>query len=168
MPSDGPYRQGEKVFIWTQDSSKFKDKGRWVRARILGQEGSTVQAHTGKAAVRVNQSKVRRDHDEWRNVSIPALHDENPENLREDHELFVDAEFGDQSFWFCNENNPDVVELLRGKSGLSWFLSKNGGEGCSSYRFQGRMRKGKDVVWQQLEQLQPNCVVINNPSPKQN
>ena len=26
MPSDGPYFQGEKVFVWTQDSSKFKDK----------------------------------------------------------------------------------------------------------------------------------------------
>ena len=82
MPSDGPYFQGEKVFIWTQDSSKFKDKGRWVRATVLGQEGAMVQANTGKAVVRVNQSKVRRDHDEWHDVSIPALDDENPENLR--------------------------------------------------------------------------------------
>ena len=58
----------EKVFVWTQDSSKFKDKGRWVRATILGQEGAMVQANTGKAVIRVNQSKVRRDHDEWHDV----------------------------------------------------------------------------------------------------
>ena len=126
MPSDGPYFQGEKVFVWTQDSSKFKDKGRWVRATVLGQEGAMVQANTGKAVIRVNQSKVRRDHDEWHDVSIPALDDENPENLREDHELYVDAEFGEQSFFFCNDDHPDVVELLHGNSGLSWFLSKNG------------------------------------------
>ena len=38
----------------------------------------------------------------------------------------VDAEFGEQSFFFCNDDHPDVVELLHGNSGLSWFLSKNG------------------------------------------
>lgn len=146
------------MFIWTQDSSKFKDKGRWVRARILGQEGSTVQAHTGKAAVRVNQSKVRRDHDEWRNVSIPALHDENPENLREDHELFVDAEFGDQSFWFCNENNPDVVELLRGKSGLSWFLSKNGVKVAHPTDFKAGCGKAKMLFGSSLNNCNPTAL----------
>ena len=58
MPSDGPYFQGEKVFVWTQDSSKFKDKGRWVRATVLGQEGAMVQANTGKAVIRVNQQRL--------------------------------------------------------------------------------------------------------------
>ena len=172
MPSDGPYFQGEKVFIWTQDSSKFKDKGRWVRATVLGQEGAMVQANTGKSVVRVNQSKVRRDHDEWHDVSIPALDDENPENLREDHELYVDAEFGEQSFFFCNDDHPDVVELLHGNSGLSWFLSRNGVRVASPMDFKAGYNfstlKGQDGIWQQLERLQPHCVVINNPSPKQN
>ena len=172
MPSDGPYFQGEKVFVWTQDSSKFKDKGRWVRATVLGQEGAMVQANTGKAVIRVNQSKVRRDHDEWHGVSIPALDDENPENLREDHELYVDAEFGEQSFFFCNDDHPDVVELLHGNSGLSWYLSKNGVKVASPMDFKAGYNfstmKGQDGIWQQLERLQPHCIVINNPSPKQN
>ena len=131
-----------------------------------------VQANTGKAVVRVNQSKVRRDHDEWHDVSIPALDDENPENLREDHELYVDAEFGEQSFFFCNDDHPDVVELLHGNSGLSWFLSKNGVRVASPMDFKAGYNfstlKGQDAIWQQLERLQPHCVVINNPSPKQN
>ena len=28
--------------------------------------------------------------------------------------------------------------------------------------------KGQGGIWQQLEKLQPHCIVINNPSPKQN
>ena len=120
----------------------------------------------------MNQSKVRRDHDEWHDVSIPALDDENPENLREDHELYVDAEFGEQSFFFCNDDHPDVVELLHGNSGLSWFLSKNGVKVASPMDFKAGYNfstmKGQDGIWQQLERLQPHCIVINNPSPKQN
>ena len=55
MPSDGPYKQGDEVFYWHQDSSKFKDKGKWIRGKVLSQEGAMVHIHTDKAVVRINQ-----------------------------------------------------------------------------------------------------------------
>ena len=90
----------ERRFLFglrVHQSSRIKDVG--FAPQYLDKKELWVQANTGKAVVRVNQSKVRRDHDEWHDVSIPALDDENPENLREDHELYVDAEFGEQSFF---------------------------------------------------------------------
>ena len=106
MPSDGPYKQGDEVFYWHQDSSKFKDKGKWIRGKVLSQEGAMVHLHTNKAVIRVNQSKVRRDHDEWHDVSIPNL-DEAKEEIkdevdlkREDHNLLCEGCLGEQAFWF--------------------------------------------------------------------
>ena len=40
MPSDGPYKHGDEVFYWRQDSGKFKDKGRWIRGKVLSQDRS--------------------------------------------------------------------------------------------------------------------------------
>ena len=129
-----------------------------------------VQANTGKAVIRVNQSKVRRDHDEWHDVSIPALDGENPENLRDTNCMLMPN--SENSLFFCNDDHPDVVELLHGNSGLSWFLSKNGVKVASPMDFKAGYNfstmKGQDGIWQQLERLQPHCIVINNPSPKQN
>eukprot|EP00971_Amphidinium_carterae_P080839 1599189-Amphidinium_carterae.1 len=34
QPSDGPLESGERVFVWIQDSSKFKDRGRWEPGRL--------------------------------------------------------------------------------------------------------------------------------------
>lgn len=47
--------------------------------------------------------------------------------ISEDHALYVEAEFGEQIFWFAKHINSDVVELLHGNSGLSLslFLSRN-------------------------------------------
>eukprot|EP00971_Amphidinium_carterae_P350324 6491488-Amphidinium_carterae.3 len=39
QPSGGPFEPGERVFVWIQDSSKFKDRGRWELGRVVGQEG---------------------------------------------------------------------------------------------------------------------------------
>ncbi len=68
MPSDGPYKQADEVFYRHQDSSKFKDKGKWIRGKARSQEGAMVHIHTDKAVIRINQSKVSRDHDEWDDV----------------------------------------------------------------------------------------------------
>ena len=59
MPSDGPYKHGDEVLYWHQDSSKFNDKGRWIKGKVLSQGGAMVHSHTDKAVIRVNQSKVR-------------------------------------------------------------------------------------------------------------
>ena len=46
-------------------------------AKPLSQEGATAHIHTDKAVIRINQSKLRRDHDEWHDVSVPNLDERN-------------------------------------------------------------------------------------------
>lgn len=75
LPSDGPYRQGDEVLYWLQESGKFKDKGKWI-----------LHIHTDKAVIRVNQSKVRRDHDEWHGVAMPNL-DEGKQEIKDEDEM---------------------------------------------------------------------------------
>ena len=71
MPSDGPYRKGDRVFVWHKDESKKKSEGVWVRGVVVSQEGAMVLVEVHRAVLRVNQSKVRRDHDPWHDVAIP-------------------------------------------------------------------------------------------------
>ena len=70
LPSDGPYKPGDKVFVWfatanaNSIASKALRKERWIRGTVISQEGSMVNFHVDTAVMRVNQSKIRRDHDE--------------------------------------------------------------------------------------------------------
>ena len=75
IPSDGPYSPGDKVLVWMKDESKKKSEGIWVRGKVVSQEGAMVLVHIRKSVLRVNQSKVRRDHDPWHDVAAPL----NPE-----------------------------------------------------------------------------------------
>jgi hypothetical protein len=70
-PSDGPFIAGERVFVWDKDPSKVKDRGRWIRARVLAQAGPMVTVETSQGTQRVNQSELRRDMDEWRETPLP-------------------------------------------------------------------------------------------------
>ena len=58
MPSDGPYKQGDEVLYWHQDSSEFKDKGKWIRGKVLSQEGAMVHIHIDKAVVRSRLEEI--------------------------------------------------------------------------------------------------------------
>ena len=73
--SDGPYSPGDKVFVWMKDESKKKSEGIWVRGKVVSQEGAMVLVHIHRSVLRVNQSRVRRDHGPWRDVAVPL----NPE-----------------------------------------------------------------------------------------
>ena len=75
MPSDGPYSAGGKVFVWMKDESTKKSEGIRVRGKAVTQEGAMVLVHIHKSVLRVNQLKVRRDHDPWHDVAVPL----NPE-----------------------------------------------------------------------------------------
>ena len=63
MPSDGPYKPGDKVFVWSAPanansiSHKALKKERWIRGTVISQEGSMVNVHVDNAVMRVNQSK---------------------------------------------------------------------------------------------------------------
>ena len=77
-PSDGPYKPGDRVFYWNQDKSKIKNKGEWIRGKVLAQNGPMVTLETMNTVMTVNQSKVRREHDEWHDVPLPPIL-ENPD-----------------------------------------------------------------------------------------
>ena len=176
MPSDEPYKHGDEIFSWHQDSSKFKDKGRWIRGKVLSQEGAMVHIHTDKAVIRINQSKVRRDHDEWHDVSIPNL-DESKEEIkedgdlkREDHNLLCEGCFGEQAFWFYDDQKCDVLELFGSSSGYSWMMArkcikvgqpidhKHGSNLNTAY--------GQAEAWKKIMKMHPEIIFINNPSPQ--
>ena len=177
MPSDGPYKQGDEVFYWHQDSSKFKDKGKWIRGKVLSQEGAMVHIHTDKAVVRINQSKVRRDHDEWHDVSIPNL-DEKKEEIkedeeeikREDHNLLCEGCLGEQAFWFYDDQKCDVLELFGSSSGFSWMMARKGTKvGQPNDHKHGsnlNTAYGQAEAWKKIKRMDPELIFINNPSPQ--
>ena len=70
MPSDGPYKKGDRVSVWHKDESKKQSEGIWVRGIVVSQEGAMVLVEVHRAVLRVNQSKVRSDHDPWHHVAI--------------------------------------------------------------------------------------------------
>ena len=115
MPSDGPYKPGDKVFVWTSPvsanpiASKAWKKERWVRGTVISQEGAMVNVHVDSSVMRVNQSKIRRDHDGWHDVAVPGLDSPDPVPLavedEDDYEPdiaeYAGAYFGEQTHWFC-------------------------------------------------------------------
>jgi hypothetical protein len=74
-PSDGPFSEGDRVFFFDKDPSKIKDTGRWVRGKVLVQTGAMVTIETTTGVVKVNETKVRKDHDEWHDVPTPLKND---------------------------------------------------------------------------------------------
>ena len=180
MPPDRPYKQGDEVFYSHQDSSKSNDKGKWIRGKVLSQEGAMVHIHTDKAVIRINQSinqsKVRRDHDEWHDVSIPHL-DERKEEIqgdeddvkREDHNLLCEGCLGEQAFWFYIDQKCDVLESFGSSSGFSWIMVRKGIEvgqpidhkhGSNVYTAYGQAE-----AWKKFKKMDPELIFINNPSP---
>ena len=177
MPSDGPYKQGDEVFYWHKNSSKFKDKGKWIRGKVLSQEGAMVHIHTDKAVVRINQSKVRRDHDEWHDVSIPKL-DEKKEEIkeddddvkREDHNLLCEGCFGEQAFWFYDDQKCDVLELFGSSPGFSWMMARKGTKVGQpiDHKHGSNLNTayGQAEAWKKIKRMEPELIFINNPSPQ--
>ena len=138
MPSDGPYKPGGKVFVWTSPvnansiASNAWKKERWVRGTVISQEGAMINVHVDSSVMRVNQSKIRLDHDEWHHVAVPGLDNPDPVQLavedEDDYEPdiaeYAEAYFGEQKHWFCQTGKCDVVELFSSNTGLSWHMSR--------------------------------------------
>ena len=182
MPSDGPYKPGEKVFVWMSPanansiSSKALRKERWIRGTVISQEGAMVNIQVDNAVMRVNQSKVRRDHVEWHDVAVPGLDNPDPAPLalqdEDDYEpemnaSFAEAYLGEQCHWFCQSGKCDVVELLTSNTGLSWHMSRMNmkvGEPIDhKHEFSFNSKTKQYEVWKQLETLDPEYVLITNP-----
>ena len=183
MPSDGPYKPCDKVFVWHVEpfanAVNLNEREKWVRGTVISQEGSMVNAHVDNSVLRVNQSKIRRDHDEWHDVAVPGLDNPDPVALAlEDEDQygpsiaggdFAKAYFGEQTHWFCQTGKCDVVELFSSNTGLSWYMSRmhmEVGEPIDhkhGWSFNSKTKQYQ--VWNQLERLDPEYVLVINPSP---
>ena len=68
----GDYSIGDKCWLWLEDTNKIKagaKYGKWERATVIANEGPMVTANSvGKGVMGVDQSKRRKDADEWCDV----------------------------------------------------------------------------------------------------
>ncbi|CAE7681264.1 unnamed protein product [Symbiodinium sp. CCMP2456] len=87
MPPDGPHKKGDRAFVWRKDESKKKSEGVWVRGIAVSQEGAMVSVEAHRPVLRVNQWKVRRDHDPWHGVAIPLKSDDRSRSSSQDEAL---------------------------------------------------------------------------------
>ena len=73
--SDGPFFAGDKVFYWTEDKSKVKSdgkiSGKWLKAKVVAIDGSMITIDLGTRIIKVNVSKVRKDHAPLEDVDVP-------------------------------------------------------------------------------------------------
>ena len=141
MPSDGPYSPGDKVFVWMKNESKKKSEGIWVRGKVVSQEGAMVLVHIHRSVLRVNQSKVRRDHDPWHDVAVPL----NPEQAVPEGEGAAGSREGapehshlcsgyqckccfehEVCFHTFTSQKSDFVEISATASGLTACIARSG------------------------------------------
>ena len=73
--SDGPFFPGDKVYYWTEDKSKIKSDGthggKWIKGKLVSVDGSMLGVDLGTRIVKVNISKVRKDHNPIEDVDVP-------------------------------------------------------------------------------------------------
>ena len=135
-----------------------------------------VNVHVDNSVIRVNQSKIRRDHDEWHDVAVPGLDNPDPVPLavedagdyEPDIAEYAEDYFGEQAHWLCQTGKCDVVELFSSNTGLSWHMSRMNlkvGEPIDhkhGWSFKSKTKQYQ--VWKQLEKLDPEYVLITGPS----
>ena len=182
MPSDGPYSLGDKVFVWMKDESKKKAEGIWVRGKVVSQEGAMVLVQVHKSVLRVNQSKVRRDHDPWHDVAIPL----NPEpEVKEESAPDPDrSQFSEGKGHHCSccyeheisyhtytEKRSDFVEISASASGLTACAARSGMlAGVPILGEQFNMKKVQQSIsqaWKTIVNNDPEHVIIHPVVPEQ-
>ena len=73
--SDGPFFPGDKIYYWTENKSKIKSdgshSGKWIKGKVVSSDGSMVGIDLGTRIVKVNVSKIRKDHNPIEDVEVP-------------------------------------------------------------------------------------------------
>ena len=96
----------------TLTASKVKHgrpHGQWIRGRIRSQTGANCILDTGTGLLRVNQSKLRKAHDDWSDIDAPL----DDEAVGNSHQL-------PEPLWLAEaENEVDIQELYSGSTHLS-------------------------------------------------
>merc|ERR1712078_78935 len=73
-PSDGPFEAGQSIWYWDRDMSKIRG-GEWLASRVIAYDRPPmVTIDLNGRSVVVNQSKIRKNPDNWHDVVIPGLH----------------------------------------------------------------------------------------------
>ena len=67
----GPFEKGQKVWYWHSEKDHTnKDKGYWLRGIVKSVDTPMIVIDLGTRVIKVNQSLLRRDHDEMSDVDI--------------------------------------------------------------------------------------------------
>ena len=74
-PSEGPFTIGERVFYWDLDKAKFS-KEIWKRGKVIAVNGPMVTIEHDGGVSRINESKLRKDHDPWHDNPLPPILEE--------------------------------------------------------------------------------------------
>ena len=73
--SDGPFFPGDKIYDWTEAKSKIQSdgshSGKWIKGKVVSSDGSMVGIDLGTRVVKVNVSKIRKDHNPIEDVEVP-------------------------------------------------------------------------------------------------
>ena len=158
MPSDGPFDVGEKVFYWQVDPSKIKHgkaHGRWIRGKIVGQEGAICIIDPGTALPSVNQSKLRKDHDDWQDAPIPL-----EEEAAEEQSASLS-----ETLWLATSHGKLYFqELFSGSAHASSACADAGLRTGSPIDlrtgFDLNTQAGQKKAWKQITQQQPTVIFL--------
>ena len=192
-PSDGPFQPGDRVFFWDKDLSKIKDQGRWIRGKVVSHTRSMVTLESLNGVHKVNETKVRRDHDEWHDVPIPIL-DESPDEPSDTEEqesapaepvrrraVSAPAENGEgtsssssgsiaHTLWLITEKgNIDFLEIFAGSQRLSYECATAGYKVGSpidknnSPQHDILTAEGRQLVWDIVERQKPKVIFLAPP-----
>ena len=73
--SDGPYFPGDKIYYWSPTPQKVKGHlGRsssWIKGKVVSQDGSMITIDLGTRVLKVNTSKIRKDHQPIEDIDVP-------------------------------------------------------------------------------------------------
>ena len=191
-PSDGPFNPGDRVFFWDKDSSKIQDVGRWIRGKVISHTKSMVTIESANNIHRINETKVRRDHDEWHDVPLPILNDD-PDDEQEAEASEDPAQVDDQddtaqaeegrgssssssgvryahTLWLISgDNNIDFIEIFSGSQHLSSTCALAGYKVGTPIDKQDNpfhditTVAGRELVWDIIMKQNPKVIFLAPP-----
>ena len=142
--SDGPFVPGDKVYYWSQDVSKIKSdgsyKGKWIKGKVLTTDGTMIGLDLGTRIVKVNSSKLRKDHNPIEDVDIPldpvAMYLKSDADqldpakvlmAKDASQLSPDGISYSNSHWMPVTSGPiDFLELFAGSARLPQVAAQSG------------------------------------------
>ena len=126
--------------------------------------------------LRVNQCKVRRDHDEWHDVQIPHLEgpsSDNKSGSSTDEVGNASASFVSEHevcYHLCCDSDPvDCIEVLHTCSGIGAYLSHQGKTVAPAVDLQFTSKKCLQhsiaLAWKDLVKYDSSLVVLHAITP---